>query len=494
MAFALEHALHYGKRRIIVVIPYTSIIEQTAEVYRRVFGDEAVIEHHSNLDPDRETLRSKLATENWDVPIIVTTNVQLFESLFASRGSACRKLHNLVDSVIILDEAQIQPVGLLEPVVEVMKGLVGLFGASIVLSTATQPALAGKIQSGQAKLTGFEAGSVREIMPDPGELARRLKRIEICRHAKGDEPVAWEELAGDIAQHPQILCIVNTRKDCRELHSLLPEGAVHLSALMCPEHRSEVITRIKDDLSAGRLLRVVSTQLVEAGVDIDFPVVYRALAGLDSIAQAAGRCNREGRMNEKGGLGKVVVFVPPKQAPAGMLRKSQDAGREMLRLYPDEVARLDPEAFTKYFKLFYGRANNFDEKGIMPLLAGTDSCEAKIQFRTAASKFSLIEDGGQRTILVRYEGRQAKADERRSCEALVANVEAFGPERKTMRRIQRYGVNVPRNVFNALLSLGAIREIKNVEGLYIQSLPGLYDETFGLRLDGPVLSPYDFIS
>jgi CRISPR-associated endonuclease/helicase Cas3 len=320
MAFALEHAIQHGKRRIIVVIPYTSVIEQTAKQYREVFGDEAVIEHHSNLDPDKETRRSQLASENWDAPIIVTTNVQFFESLFASRSSACRKLHNIVDSVIILDEAQMLPPGYLQPVVSVLRGLSSLFGASVVLCTATQPALVGRIESGQAKLRGFPEGSVRELMSDPADLSGTLRRVELKRHPKGDDPVSWEEIAGELRTIDRVLCIVNTRKDCRSLYELLPEGSVHLSALMCPEHRSQVVAKIKSVLRTEGPLRVVSTQLVEAGVDIDFPVVYRALAGLDSIAQAAGRCNREGKLNDTGQRGRVIVFRPPKDAPSGLLR------------------------------------------------------------------------------------------------------------------------------------------------------------------------------
>jgi CRISPR-associated endonuclease/helicase Cas3 len=494
MAFALEHALAHGKKRVVVAIPYTSIIEQTAETYRTVFGDDSVIEHHSNLDPNRETPSSKLASENWDAPIIVATNVQLFESLFSSRTSACRKLHNLVDSVIILDEAQIQPVGLLEPIVCAMRGLVEYFGASIVLSTATQPALAGKIESGTARLSGFAVGSVREIISNPAGFSKSLRRVEIVRRKRGEEAPSWADIAAEVESEERVLCIVNTRKDCRELHGLLPEGTIHLSALMCPEHRSEIVANIKSKLSEGGQIRVVSTQLVEAGVDIDFPVVYRALAGLDSIAQAAGRCNREGLLNNEGRLGKVIVFDTPKPAPPGALRKGQDTGEEMLRLWPEEVARLDPEAFKKYFKLFYGRANSFDEKGIMRLLAGPDVQEAKIQFRSAATKFSMIEDGGQRAVVCSYYSARSIANPSLSADSLAAKIEAFGPDRATMRRLQRYTVNVPSRVFNTLLEMGAVRGVKNVDGLYIQSRPGLYDPVFGLRLEGPKFDPLDFIA
>jgi CRISPR-associated endonuclease/helicase Cas3 len=484
MAFALEHAIQHGKRRIIVVIPYTSIIEQTAKQYREVFGDEAVIEHHSNLDPDKETKRSQLASENWDAPIIVTTNVQFFESLFASRSSACRKLHNIVDSVIILDEAQMLPPGYLQPVVSALRGLSSLFGVSVVLCTATQPALAGRIESGQAKLRGFPEGSVRELMSDPAGLSGTLRRVELKRHPKGDDPVSWEEISGELRTIDRVLCIVNTRKDCRSLYELLPEGSVHLSALMCPEHRSEVVAAIKEKLSSHATLRVVSTQLVEAGVDIDFPVVYRALAGLDSIAQAAGRCNREGKLNDTGQLGRVIVFRPPKDAPSGLLRKGQDAGNEMLRCFPEEVARLDPDLYSRYFKLFYGKVNSFDEKGIMRLLAGPDAEELQIQFRTAASKFSLIEDGGQKSVIVQY----------KTSMELIETLEKIGPKRSLMRRLQRFSVNIPSRAFSALESMGSIRQIHGMAGLYVQDASNLYDPIFGLKLEGTNLSIYDLIS
>jgi CRISPR-associated endonuclease/helicase Cas3 len=238
----------------------------------------------------------------------------------------------------------------------------------------------------------------------------------------------------------------------------------------------------------------VSTQLVEAGVDIDFPIVYRALAGLDSIAQAAGRCNREGKLSPQGRLGTVVIFAPPRDAPAGMIRKGIDSTKEMLRLHQEGVARLAPEIFDTYFRLFYARANSFDEKGIMDLLAGADVDEAKIQFRTAAAKFSLIDDGGQCPVIVNFSSKKSVDDPRLSCEALSGHVERFGPDRATLRRLQRYSVNIPRRVFDTLLAAGAIRGIKNMEGLSIQSLPGLYDDTFGLRLEGPEYSALDFIA
>ena len=298
MAFALEHACCHDKRRVIATIPYTSIIEQTAAEYKTIFGEDNVLEHHSNLDPDRETVINRLSSENWNMPIVVTTNVQLFESLFASRTSACRKLHNIVNSVIILDEAQMLPPEYLKSILSVLRGLVNHFGVTVVLCTATQPALAGTIGSPPIQFNGLT--NVIEILDDPVTMADRFERVEITLPPSKGEKRTWEEIAAELRQYAQVLCIVNSRRDCRELHALMPAGAIHLSALMCAEERSGIIAGIKSRLKNDEPVRVISTQLVEAGVDIDFPIVYRALAGFDSLAQAAGRCNREGKPNSMG--------------------------------------------------------------------------------------------------------------------------------------------------------------------------------------------------
>jgi len=492
MGFALDHAIRYGKRRIVVVIPYTSIIEQTAEVLRKVFGDEAVLEHHSNLDPDRETTRSRLASENWDAPIIVTTNVQLFESLFAARTGACRKLHNLTDSVIILDEAQMLPPEFLKPILSGLKGLVENFGVSAVLCTATQPALVGRIGGdifqNKESFEGLPKGSVRELMSFPEALSRELMRVRIERHPKGDQACSWEEIAADLVRSEQVLCIVNTRKDCRALYDLLPQGTIHLSALMCGEHRSEVVAGIKGKLKAGDSVRVVSTQLVEAGVDLDFPVVYRALAGLDSIAQAAGRCNREGNLAQPG---KVVVFAPPKLAPIGLLRKGEDATKSLLRTCPELVESLSPEAFRTYFETYYGKVNSFDAKDILTLLAGPDVRRFQIQFRTAAQRFRLIDDSAQKAVVVWFKGK--RFDSRK----LLDELQQFGPHRQLMRRLQRCTVTVPERAWKGLLDQGAIQELVGIDGkelgLWGQCVPELYDSTFGLRLEGPAFQGDEFI-
>jgi CRISPR-associated endonuclease/helicase Cas3 len=448
-----------------------------------------------------ETEQSRLASENWDAPIIVTTNVQLFESLFAARTSQCRKLHNMANSVIILDEAQMLPPAHLEPILSAINGLCTSFGCSIVLSTATQPAIDGRFQSGTAVLHGFSEGTVRELMDDPEELSRRLQRVKITRREGENTRSGWQEIADELRSESQVLCIVNTRRDCRELFDLMPSGTVHLSALMCPEHRSEVIQRIKSALVKNETIRVISTQLVEAGVDVDFPVVYRALAGFDSIAQAAGRCNREGKLNEIGKSGRTVVFKPLKDAPAGLLRKGQDTGDEILRNFPELAATLDPKVFTQYFKLFYSKVNSFDEKEIMSLLNGPDSSDVKIQFRTAAERFHLIENAGQVPVIAWYSKDHTNDNCAVSGEELVRELERNGPYRALMRRIQRYTVTIPERLARELERQGMLRQVAHMDTLYTQvdiicqgSQKNMYDPVFGLDLDGMKLDIDDFIA
>lgn len=470
MAFALRHAVRHQKQRIIYVIPYTSIIEQTAGIFREIFGDN-VVEHHANLDPDREDARSRLATENWDAPILVTTNVQFFESLFAARTSRCRKLHNIVNSVVVLDEAQLLPPEFLQPIADVMNQLTNHYGVTFVLSTATQPAL-GSFQSfgGQA-FRGLD--KVREIMDDPDVLYQALKRVEVSVPVDLIAPCNWESLADELVKHPGVLCIVSRRDDARELHRLMiaredGKGTLHLSALMCGEHRSKVIADIKQRLKRNEPVRVISTQLVEAGVDVDFPVVYRALAGLDSIAQAAGRCNREGSLNE---LGKVVVFVPPKPAPPGLLRQASQISVSLLSGNERDV--LSRDLARQFFEHLYVRAPSLDKHGIHDLLT-RDAGNGEIHFRSAAEKFRLIDDSAYQTILVRYGDN----------DVLLGKLEKEGPQRWLMRKLQRYSVNLPKRLFAQLESQGDVRQIW--PGIYAQVGGKLYDDALGVVTDGRI--------
>ncbi len=481
MAWALVHALKYNKSRIIYAIPYTSIITQTAQIYRSIFGDDNIVEHHSNIDENTNTQERKLAAENWDAPIVVTTNVQLFESLFANKTSRCRKLHNLVNSIIILDEAQMLPPEFLHPILTSLKGLVDDYGVSVLFSTATQPALTGRIGGkGQFSFVGITANSVREIVQDVDKLAFDLKRVEIQVQENINETIDWSTIADELQQHEKVLCIVNTRNQCRELHDLMPEGTLHLSRLMCTAHIMDVIDEIKLRLKEKRPVRVISTQLIEAGVDIDFPVVYRAIAGLDSIAQCAGRCNREGKLNKENKLGLMKVFVPSKGTPLGLMRKGADTFKEMLINRSDnENALLEPQAFHNYFKLFYSKIDNFDKANIGDSL-WKDAQYMKFQFATAARDFRLIDDKGSKTILVEYkEGSD-----------LIQLLKRKGPEPWLMRKLQRYTVSVNERDFEEIRKAGLIVEL---HGCWIQDYSKLYNQHSGMQLKGKWLEEINII-
>ena len=469
MAFALRHAVEHGQRRVIYVIPYTSIIEQTAKVFSGIFGRKNIIEHHCNLDPKNETRRLGLAAENWDAPIIITTNVQFFESLYAAKSSRCRKLHNIAGSVVILDEAQLLPPELLKPCVDAMNQLVRNYRVTMVLSTATQPALPG-------------LDKPTEIIADPIELYRRLKRTDIGFPESLEKPTTWEEIAKELQTHEQVLCVVNTRRDCHDLFKLMPEGTVHLSALMCGEHRANVIEEIKSKLKMGQSVRVVSTQLVEAGVDMDFPVVYRALSGLSSIVQAAGRCNREGKLNDEGRLGKVHVFVPPKQSPPGLLRKGEDTTRELCAL-PDMDPQ-QPETFTRYFESFYSRINDMGSQ-FYDWLVKDANPDLYFQFRTAAKEFKLIDDQAQRPVIVRY-GKSGK---------WLEKLRFVGPTREIMRGLQRYTINLPTRVAERMLTDGRLEEVdsKKAPGVIAQCSLNIYDEKMGLDIYKETLPVEDLV-
>ncbi|HAG11251.1 MAG TPA: CRISPR-associated endonuclease Cas3'' [Desulfotomaculum sp.] len=478
LAFALEHAKLHQLKRIIYVIPYTSIIEQNADVFRSAVGEDQIVEHHSNLDEDDATSKARLAAENWDAPVIVTTSVQFFESLFAAKSSRCRKLHNIVGSVIILDEAQLVPVEFLAPILETMQLLVDHYRVSFVISTATQPAFKERIIDGQ-QFKGLK--QIKEIMGDEENVNLLYRSLVRCQVQFPGDPHAissWEEIAGELKQYEQVLCVVSDRRSCRELYVLMPKGTYHLSALMCGQHRSEIINEIKQKLKDHEPVRVISTQLVEAGVDLDFPVVYRALAGLDSIAQAAGRCNREGKLPA---LGKVIVFNPPRKAPQGMLRKAADTTRSMVMMNVPDPTSYD--MFEEYFEELYWKANSLDKENIRELLdpIHNDLGECSIYFRTAARKFTIIDDSMQKMIFVRYgEG-----------ERLIDLLKSMGPDRRLMRKLQRYSVNIYDYDFNELKRRGAIEEVH--PQIFALSSKLDYLKDIGLLVEETLYDPEQFI-
>ncbi len=472
MAFALHHAVKYSKRRIIYVIPYISIIEQTADQFRVIFKD-AVIEHHANLEPqedDEADTRRRLACENWDAPIIVTTAVQFFESLFASRTSRSRKLHNLVNSVVILDEVQLLPPDYLNPILHVLNELRKNYGVTLLLTTATQPAL-----SPQPSFAFHGLPDTVEIMADPIALHRDLKRTRVELMKPLSEIMEWEELARELVSQPSVLCIVNRRDDCRKLWQCMPEGTYHLSALMCGAHRSKVIAEIKDRLKQGIPTRVISTQLVEAGVDMDFPVVYRALCGLDSVAQAAGRCNREGLFRE----GHVFVFRPPTEPPVGHLRQAAGIGKRLLESETDDP--ISPERFTRFFEeLYWLQGERLDKDGILEELKADR--EFRFSFRTAARKFKMIDEARQENVIVAY-GEGAE---------LIRELERRPPDRYLLRKLQRYVVNLPRYLHDKLVKEGAIHLVH--QGIFVQGHSALYDVAIGFCADrSAIYAPDDLI-
>ena len=489
LAFALRHAQEAPAgvvRRIFYAIPYTSIIEQTADQFRKALaalGGEVLVEHHSQAESDetQETARSRLACENWDAPLIVTTNVQLFESMFAAKTSRCRKLHRLANSVIVLDEAQQLPPEFLQPILDTLKLLVAHYGVTVVFCTATQPALTKTEYFDKSKgLDGID--DVREIIDFPDKLYCQLDRVRVELPADWNAPTPWTDLAERVVREDCVLVIVGTRKAARELHRLLPEGTLHLSALMCGAHRSDEIKKIKQRLEDKRdgidtrPLRLVATNLVEAGVDLDFPVVYRALAGLDSIAQAAGRCNREGHLP---GKGRVVVFVPPENPPKGLPAQGAKVCISLLQDRPDNP--LERSMFERYFKRLYYDCN-LDAKGICQLL--TADRELGVSFRTAAQLFQLIDDRDSALVVVRYEGRQDDV------ETLLATLASKGPTRELMRKLQRLTVSIPQKEANQLLGDGSLELVPLVPGLYAQVADTkLYDSMIGLRLQSDLYDP-----
>lgn len=449
LGFALQHALRWGLDRVIVVIPYTSIIEQTADVFREFLGCDAVLEHHSALldepDPDR-ALSRELASENWDAPIVVTTAVQFFESLFANLPSRCRKLHNVAGSVVVVDEAQTLPLGLLRPTFDVVASLVRNYQVSFLFTTATQPAY-----------EGFTDLPIREIMPDPSRLAGCLRRV--C-YERLSEPLSWEEAAARAGAHEQAMAVVNTRADARILWSRLPpEGRLHLSTNLCGAHRRAVLGEVKRRLQAGEPCRLATTQLVEAGVDLDFPVVLRARAPLEALVQAAGRCNREGRLER----GTVLVFEPAEGGlPRGSYETATQATDVFLRAHPDAEID-DPEAQRHYFAQLY-EAFDLDAKSISRL-------RERFDFPAVAESYRLIPDDSVPVAVPWQQGEELLGRLRGSPWV----------SRDDWRRLQPYLVNLRSREFRRAQEAGLCSEVVGQSGLW--RWEGGYDEHIGLQWD-----------
>lgn len=473
LAFALKHAKEYGKDRVIFAVPYTSIIEQTVKVYRddifAELGEAAVLEHHSatqedekskldDLESDENILttqqQSKLATQNWDARLIVTTTVQLFESLLSNKPKKCRKLHNIVNSVIVLDEVQTLPIGLLSPILSVLKELVDRYNVTVVLCTATQPALEGNTPY---FTDGFPEDSVQDIIPEDVAIRhfKDLKRVNYEIPQQG-ETWTWDQLVEDMASSQSSLVVLNTRRDAiavlneldvkngynsqpiepRVLESLRTSTVLHLSTLLCGKHRRVVLEEVRRRLAVGEACRLISTQVVEAGVDLDFPVVYRAMGPLDRIVQAAGRCNRNGKLAS----GRVVIFEPAEgsKPPSGEYSKAIQRSRELLQS-DDFVETMlhEPELFKTYFQSLYpliaNESGGLDSKGIQELRRAWS-------FRDVGEKFKLIEDGTT-PIVIQYD------DEVRTRLDDIARRGIWSEDRAFL---QPYMINLPTRIFDKL--------------------------------------------
>lgn len=469
LAFALSHAVKHDMKRIIYVIPYTSIIDQNAKVFREILGDENVVEHHSQVDlpdTDAETpdaLRKRLACENWDAPVIVTTAVQFFESFYAAKPGRCRKLHNVANSVVIFDEAQTLPISLMRPCVSVIDQLVQHYGVTAVLCTATQPELL-------SIFSGFTAGNrIQELVPDPDALFSSLHRVTFQQ----DGTLSDEELAARIRQENAVLCIVNSRKQARSLYEALPEEErFHLSTLMNAIDRERTIATIRERLDKKQCCRVISTSLIEAGVDVDFPTVYRELAGLDSILQAAGRCNREGK---EAAQDSIVHIYQTEHAVPPIMRPNIESCRTVLRLYAEDIG--SRKAIHAYFcDLLFKRGEN--QQRSRPVSSENDlldtsktlSSEARFAFRETAEHFRFIDTD---TVTVYIPTPENSED--------IKALRDGHYSRELFRRLGRCGVSIYRREYQALCSIGGVTEITDAHCGILSDIK-LYTPECGLQV------------
>lgn len=481
MAFGLQHALAHGKRRVVVALPYTSIIEQNADVYRAIFGDGVVLEHHSavreranpDVQPDAESVERwrRLAAQNWDAPVVVTTTVQLLESLFANHNGRLRKLHRLAESVVVLDEVQTLLPRLLEATLDGLGELVEHYGATVLLCTATQPALTARPDA--PDFPGLE--DVTEIVPDPTALYRDLKRVTY--DVQVDAPWTWDDVAEALLDERQAMAVLNTIDDAAAVLDALPDddATLHLSTRLCGAHRRRVLAEVRRRLDAGKPIRLVATQVVEAGVDISFPRVLRALGPLDSIIQAAGRCNREGERD----TGQVTVFEPAEGGtPPGAYRTGRDITRQLFTHAPD-LDLHDPQWPRRYFERLYD-SRNLDADDVQQL-------RAEFQFATVAERYRLIADDTTPVVVDYGEGWDILDD-------VVTKAEhASFVHREGWRRLQPYTVSLYEHALEEATRQGHAREL--IPDLGLWRWDGGYDSGSlhtggiqggrGLHADGP---------
>ena len=459
MAFALNHAVKHGMKRIIYVIPYVSIIRQTVEIFEKIFGEENVLGHYSTADfqsGGEERSQAELAAENWDKPIIVTTNVQFFESLHSNRSSGCRKLHNIAQSVLIFDEAQMFPVGLLRPCLKAVSELVKNYGCTAVLCTATQPALEGLLSENRI--------IAREICPDTARMYFDFKRVGYEKLGVQSDEAMCEKLR----QCDSALCILNSRKGVREYYDALKgDGVYHLSTYMTPSHLGRSIDLIRTRLASNKRCIVISTSLIEAGVDVDFPTVFRETAGLDSIIQAGGRCNREGKRS----VSESVVYIFSREKPSERFSEVTSITNRICELHEDISS---PEAIHDYFARLYEirqseRKDKLDERKVLPLINQAEAQYKFLSYQETARRFRYI-DKDQKLVLI------PDSENGEVCDA----VRSGHLTRGILRRLSRDAVSVYQDEFTALQRAGVLSaECGSVAVLEDLSW---YDADTGLRI------------
>lgn len=511
LSFALKHAIANGQSRVIYAIPFMSIVEQNAQIFRDVLGKENVVEHVSSYDYGlgsaseyaadewgiesrqgaelRERgLRERMLAQNWDAPVVVTTNVQLFESLFSNRVLQARKVHNIANSVIVLDEVQSLPDRLLLPTLAMLESLVAIAHVSVVLCTATQPAL--------DELWPFQTKSTSLVTNEIAASEVFGNRVQFdCSHAASGNAYALDELVDSLASEESVLCVVSSRRAARAVFDALAErpvdqeGLFHLSALMVPEHRTQVLDCIRRRLSEGLPCHVVSTQLVEAGVDIDFPTVYREVAGTDSMLQAAGRCNREGRLSNPG---SVVIFdcdefrdFRPKRV--NWLGKMRYLGLETIEWATGRgVDPFGDESVRRFFARRHqtGELDGSSKDPIYGLITDTDAqtlqdhiAYCRYPYETIARRYRFFMEDDV-TLFVPWGERG---------EGLLELIEHDEFDRELFPLLQRYSVSVPRYAFEAYERIGAVRHIGRFPVPILETRSGLrtlYDNQKGLLAPG----------